>query len=595
MGVNNSSTSSTEFVYFSMMSLYQDISLYLGNFTGDMLFEEHIFQDNLPLFDVYEEVQISPDGTRLYAAHNTSNGISVSGGSVRSYTLNESHVPTFQSVLFGGPSSLQLIRTLEVSPQSQKVYFIVHDQTIQGPPKLYSQDVALSAPLSFVSAVTKGTSIRRLNDQKLYFQSVDNANINGQYTSISNADATWSSSNVTLFAASNWLGTRWASGFFATQPHRLYPNKGLHHRLVGEKLYELTDHLGNVRTTITDRKIATFDSNWAITGYTADITSANDYYPFGSPMPKRQYNPGEYRYGFNGHEKVDEVSGSGNTIDMGDRWLDVRLGRTPKIDRQANKFSGISPYSYALNNPIIFIDPDGEYPISIHVRSFAPFNSFGPGNLWKGDGSNRSFTSNTAGSRISMATNYETETQVANSTAYGAMSISRYGAYAYSDAYLNDGQRNVTSTGNNLNLHLYGKLEAVIPNIPGASSPGGRMSPTWDIDVHTNLSIDASDGVLSISGQIRGDQFPSAEAFVSDDCGTSIMLGTFATSGGRQLGPIKDLAGDRDLPMMDVNIKLSVGEDGAFQGVYSTDSKGNEIIMSPDAHNKQHERKSTTR
>src|SRR5690606_21118470 len=41
---------------------------------------------------------------------------------------------------------------------------------------------------------------------------------------------------------------------------------------------------------------------------------------------------GGYRYGFGGHEKLDEVSGSGNVVDMGDRWLDVRLGRTHKLD-----------------------------------------------------------------------------------------------------------------------------------------------------------------------------------------------------------------------------------------------------------------------
>ena len=127
------------------------------------------------------------------------------------------------------------------------------------------------------------------------------------------------------------------------------------------------------------------------------------HYPFGSMIQNRSWSAGSgYRYSFGGHEKLDEVSGSGNTVDMGDRWLDVRLGRTPKMDRQANKLAGISPYSYALNNQIIYIDPDGEYPISIHVRSFAPFSSFGPGYLWKGDGSNRSFTTNYAGSRISM-------------------------------------------------------------------------------------------------------------------------------------------------------------------------------------------------
>lgn len=65
-------------------------------------------------------------------------------------------------------------------------------------------------------------------------------------------------------------------------------------------------------------------------------------------------------YGFSGHEKIDEVSGSGNTVDMGDRWLDVRLGRTHKLDRHKSKYPAVTPYAYALNSPLLFNDPDGK-------------------------------------------------------------------------------------------------------------------------------------------------------------------------------------------------------------------------------------------
>jgi len=152
----------------------------------------------------------------------------------------------------------------------------------------------------------------------------------------------------------------------ATQPHRLYPNKGLHPRVVGEKMYELTDHtsatlstgLGNVRTTITDRKLANFN-NWNITGFTADITSANDYFPFGSEMPGRSYNSGEYRYGFQGQEKDDEVKGSGNSINYKYRMYDPRIGRFFAVDPLASGFPWNSTYAFSENKVIYARELEG--------------------------------------------------------------------------------------------------------------------------------------------------------------------------------------------------------------------------------------------
>jgi RHS repeat-associated protein len=71
-----------------------------------------------------------------------------------------------------------------------------------------------------------------------------------------------------------------------------------------------------------------------------------------------------YVYGFNGKEKDDEVRGNGNALDFGGRSIyDPRLGKFISIDPKASEFAGSSPYSYAINNPILFIDMNGEAPV----------------------------------------------------------------------------------------------------------------------------------------------------------------------------------------------------------------------------------------
>ncbi|MCF6133542.1 RHS repeat domain-containing protein, partial [Flavobacterium wongokense] len=67
----------------------------------------------------------------------------------------------------------------------------------------------------------------------------------------------------------------------------------------------------------------------------------------------------DYRYGFNGKEKDDEVKGEGNSLDFGARMYDSRIGRWFATDRKEGKYPSHSPYNYALNNPVFYIDPDG--------------------------------------------------------------------------------------------------------------------------------------------------------------------------------------------------------------------------------------------
>ncbi len=123
---------------------------------------------------------------------------------------------------------------------------------------------------------------------------------------------------------------------------------------MGKKHYESTDWLGNVRVTYTDKK------SWSNGRFALNVSSSQDYYPFGSVMEGRGYNLAAYRFGFNGFVKDNEVYGIGNLYDMGARLYDSRIGRTQSIDPSFKEYSYLSLYNYVNNNPIIFIDPDGK-------------------------------------------------------------------------------------------------------------------------------------------------------------------------------------------------------------------------------------------
>ncbi|MCA6438219.1 MAG: hypothetical protein IM592_17295, partial [Bacteroidetes bacterium] len=83
---------------------------------------------------------------------------------------------------------------------------------------------------------------------------------------------------------------------------------------------------------------------------------------FGSPMPGRNFNASNYRYGYNGKENDNEVKGTGNSLDFGARVHDPRLGRFLSTDPLSTTYPSISPYCFAANDPIRFIDVDGKGP-----------------------------------------------------------------------------------------------------------------------------------------------------------------------------------------------------------------------------------------
>jgi RHS repeat-associated protein len=137
------------------------------------------------------------------------------------------------------------------------------------------------------------------------------------------------------------------------------------HRTLGNKLYEISNHLGNVLATITDNKI--YQSG----GFsTAKVISAQDYFAFGATMPSRSYQDagyGKYRYGFNGKED----DGEGGFQDYGMRAYSQKGSVFWSVDPIAREYPHYSPYQFAGRMPIWAIDLDGleEYKVTSWIEN----------------------------------------------------------------------------------------------------------------------------------------------------------------------------------------------------------------------------------
>jgi len=139
---------------------------------------------------------------------------------------------------------------------------------------------------------------------------------------------------------------------------------------------EKATHLGNVLNVVTDRKLAIESTITAgiVDHYEADVVSYSDYYPFGMQMPGRHGSSADYRYGFNGMEKDDEVSGNGNSYTTEFRQYDPRIARWKSIDLLGSLAPGWTPYRFAFNNPNIYTDNSGLFETKKAARKYKRSN-----------------------------------------------------------------------------------------------------------------------------------------------------------------------------------------------------------------------------
>jgi len=169
---------------------------------------------------------------------------------------------------------------------------------------------------------------------------------------------------------SNRLGI-WTPNLNVSSGNTSDPDK--EYGFIGRKYFELNNHLGNILSTITDRRLQVAGNSTPL--YVADVNSAQDYYPFGMLQPGRQFTSStSYRYGFNGKENDNDIGkGTGNQQDYGMRIYDPRVARFLSVDPLTRKYPELTPYQFASNTPIRAIDLDGLEAVQVQLGGRGTF------------------------------------------------------------------------------------------------------------------------------------------------------------------------------------------------------------------------------
>ncbi|MGE8556612.1 MAG: DUF6443 domain-containing protein [Chryseobacterium jejuense] len=135
---------------------------------------------------------------------------------------------------------------------------------------------------------------------------------------------------------------KWRLDFVAT-------SEGFYSFTENRYIYQYKDHLGNTRVSFAKNSTGVLE-----------VIDTNNYYPFGlNHIGGIKGQLGSYKnYKYNGKELQET-----GMYDYGARFYMPDIGRWGVVDPLAEKMTRHSPYNYAFNNPIRFIDPDGRDPI----------------------------------------------------------------------------------------------------------------------------------------------------------------------------------------------------------------------------------------
>jgi RHS repeat-associated protein len=139
--------------------------------------------------------------------------------------------------------------------------------------------------------------------------------------------------------------------------------------------------------------VEVYFDDFKVTHTKSAVVQVNDYYPFGLTFNSySRENSVPQKFKFNSKEEQDELSIA--WLDFGARMFQPELGRFFSQDRFSENYFDQSPYHYVANNPLKYVDINGDSSYSA-IRSNAEVIVNDLNTIYKnkyGDGAGDAFT-----------------------------------------------------------------------------------------------------------------------------------------------------------------------------------------------------------
>jgi RHS repeat-associated protein len=278
----------------------------------------------------------------------------------------------------------------------------------------------------------------------------------------------------------------------------------------------------------------------------------------------------DYRYGFNGQEKDNEIKGVGNSLEFKYRIYDSRLGRFLSIDPLAKSYPWNSCYAFAENRVIDCIELEGAEALSIHVRSFISSKYTRDPKMQKYDGDDREATtkeSATARGRAKIDYDYKTTKTILHEPK--ADETKRYD-------YVGDGyETKIGKVNGNIIEGKIGetKLIALHYDTKNPLTPQ-NVTPPVDVDAGFAITYNKNDNSWDIAFSALSDGYPSTEIFIESPSGQRVMI-----CNKKEVGtPLTQLPGPADTPVGTGKITVKLDKDYNFKSAVIKNGE-NQVVL----------------